>query len=30
MGYEYNPQSQRFDVPNPHRVENLFLGAGAA
>lgn len=29
MGYEYNPQSQRFDVTNPHRVENLFLGAGA-
>jgi hypothetical protein len=29
MGYEYNPQSQRFDVPNPHRVENLFLGVGA-
>jgi hypothetical protein len=30
MGYEYNPQSQRFDVPNPHRVENLFLGLGAS
>ena len=30
MGYEYNPQSQRFDVPNPHRVENLFLAVGAA
>jgi hypothetical protein len=30
MGYEYNPQSQRFDVPNPHRVENVFLGVGAA
>lgn len=30
MGYEFNPQSQRFDVPNPHRVENLFLAAGAA
>ncbi|MEP7244576.1 MAG: hypothetical protein ABI885_12990 [Gammaproteobacteria bacterium] len=30
MGYEYNPQSQRFDVPNPHRIENLFLAAGAA
>ena len=29
MGYEYNPQSQRFDVPNPHRVENVFLGVGA-
>jgi hypothetical protein len=29
MGYEYNPQSQRFDVPNPHRVENLFLAVGA-
>lgn len=30
MGYEYNPHSQRFDVPNPHRVENFFLAAGAA
>lgn len=30
MGYEYNPQSQRFDVPNPHRVENAFLAVGAA
>jgi hypothetical protein len=30
MGYEYNPQSQRFDVPNPHRIENLFLAVGAA
>lgn len=30
MGYEYNPQSQRFDVPNPHRVENTLLGIGAA
>ena len=30
MGYEFNPQSQRFDVPNPHRVENLFLALGAA
>jgi hypothetical protein len=30
VGYEFNPQSQRFDVPNPHRVENLFLAAGAA
>ncbi len=30
MGYEFNPQSQRFDVPNPHRVENLFLAVGAA
>ncbi|MDR2215419.1 MAG: hypothetical protein LBE59_06225 [Nevskiaceae bacterium] len=29
MGYEFNPQSQRFDVPNPHRVENLFLAVGA-
>lgn len=29
MGYEYNPQSQRFDVPNPHRVENWFLAVGA-
>src|SRR6185369_1389364 len=30
MGYEFNPQSQRFDVANPHRVENLFLAVGAA
>ena len=30
MGYEFNPQSQRFDVPNPHRVENVFLAVGAA
>ena len=30
MGYEFNPQSQRFDVPNPHHVENLFLAVGAA
>jgi len=29
MGYEFNPQSQRFDVPNPHRVENIFLAVGA-
>jgi hypothetical protein len=29
MGYEFNPQSQRFDVPNPHRVENVFLAIGA-
>jgi hypothetical protein len=25
MAYEYNPQSARFDIPNPHRVENIFL-----
>ena len=25
MAYEYNPQSARFDIPNPHRVENIFI-----
>jgi hypothetical protein len=25
VAYEYNPQSARFDIPNPHRVENVFL-----
>jgi hypothetical protein len=30
MAYEYNPESSRWEVPNPHRVENLFLAAGAA
>ena len=25
MAYEYNPQSARFDIPNPHRVENVFI-----
>lgn len=29
MSYEYNPASSRFEVPNPHRVENLFLGAAS-
>ncbi len=29
MAYEYNPESSRWEVPNPHRVENLFLAAGA-
>lgn len=27
MSYEYNPESSRFNLPNPHAVENLFLGA---
>lgn len=30
MAYEYNPESSRWEVPNPHRVENLFLAGGAA
>ena len=30
MAYEYNPESSRFEVPNPHRVENVFLGLAAA
>lgn len=25
MTYEYNPQSTRFEIANPHRVENGFL-----
>ncbi len=25
MGYEYGAQSPQFDIPNPHRVENVFL-----
>jgi hypothetical protein len=25
MAYEYNPHSARFDIPNPHRVENIFV-----
>lgn len=29
MAYEYNPESGRFEVPNPHRVENLFLAISA-
>lgn len=29
MSYEYNPASTRFELPNPHRVENLFLGAAS-
>ncbi|MDP3294771.1 MAG: zinc ribbon domain-containing protein [Nevskia sp.] len=29
MSYEYNPESTRFELPNPHRVENLFLGAAS-
>lgn len=30
MSYEYNPASSRFEVPNPHRIENLFLFGAAA
>lgn len=30
MTYEYNPESSRFNLPNPHRVENLILGCLAA
>lgn len=30
MSYEYNPASSRFEVPNPHRVENYFLFAAGA
>jgi hypothetical protein len=30
MAYEYNPQSPRFDIPNPHRIENIFLVSCAA
>ena len=30
LSYEYNPESSRFEVPNPHRVENLFLAAASA
>ena len=26
MAYEYNPNSARFDIPNPHRIENVFIG----
>jgi hypothetical protein len=30
MAYEFNPQSTRFDIPNPHRVENVFVAICAA
>jgi len=30
MSYEYNPDSHRFNLPNPHRVENGILFAAAA
>ncbi|WP_439639462.1 hypothetical protein [Nevskia sp.] len=30
MSYEYNPASSRFEVPNPHRIENLFLFGAAS
>ena len=29
MAYEYNPQSARFDIPNPHRIENTFIAVCA-
>jgi hypothetical protein len=28
MAYEYNPESSRFNLPNPHRVENVLLIVG--
>lgn len=30
MAYEFNPNAKRFEVPNPHRVENLFLLTGGS
>ncbi|WP_420464964.1 hypothetical protein [Panacagrimonas sp.] len=30
MSYEYNPESSRFNLPNPHRIENAVLGTLAA
>lgn len=30
MSYEYNPASSRFEIANPHRVENAFLFAAGA
>lgn len=29
MAYDYNSQDNRFDVPNPYRVENYFYFCGA-
>ena len=29
LAYEYNPNSARFDIPNPHDVENIFIGTCA-
>lgn len=29
MAYEYNPDSSRFEIANPHRVENGFLAAAS-
>lgn len=29
MSYEYTTSGQRFDLPNPYRVHNVFLGATA-
>jgi hypothetical protein len=25
MAYEYSPNSARFEIPNPHRIENIFF-----
>jgi len=30
MAYDYNSQDNRFDFPNPYRVENFFYFCGAA
>lgn len=30
MSYEYNSTSQRFDLPNPYRVQNVLVGVTAA
>ena len=30
MSYEYSSTSQNFDLPNPYRVQNLFVGITAA
>mgnify|MGYP007127624543 CR=1 FL=1 len=30
MSYEYNATSQRFDLPNPYRVQNVLVGITAA
>jgi hypothetical protein len=29
VAYEYNPESARFNLPNPHTVENYILGIAA-
>lgn len=30
MAYEYNSQDQRFEFPNPYKIENIFKVIGAA